>query len=40
MSGAAIYTNEFLAKVRDRIAFHSCHLQFPLLVLSTLPYND
>jgi hypothetical protein len=40
MTGAAIYTNEFLGKVRDRSAFHSCHLRVPLAILSTLPHND
>jgi hypothetical protein len=30
MSGAAIYTNGFLGEVRERIAFHTCHLQVAL----------
>jgi hypothetical protein len=30
MGGASIYTNEFLGKVKECIAFHCCHLQVPL----------
>ena len=33
MSGAAIYTNDFLCKGRDRNVIHCCHLQVLLVTI-------